>query len=232
MPRTIPVNRTALILALLMVAASIAACVAKPTAMLAKERPEISLETMIPASFGDWREEPLSHMQVVNPETQELLDRLYSQILDRVYVDESGHRIMLAIAYGNSQHRSLEAHKPEICYPAHGFTVHTNEAHRLETGFGDIPVRRLFTSLQSRTEPVTYWFTVGDFAVQGTTQKRLIDLRYGLTGRIPDGLLFRVSSIDPDPARAYEVQDRFVHQLLQALTAEERLRLAGLGHAS
>ena len=39
---------------------------------------------------------------------------------------------------------------------------------------------------------------VGEKAVQGKVQKRLVELSYTLTGRIPDGLLFRVSSIDPD----------------------------------
>jgi hypothetical protein len=50
-----------------------------------------------------------------------------------------------------------------------------------------------------------------------------------LTGRIPDGLLFRVSSIDPDPARAWRKQDEFVGQLLAALPPAERWCLSGLG---
>jgi len=63
----------------------------------------------------------------------------------------------------------------------------------------------------------------------GRTQKRLIDLRYGLTGRIPDGMLFRISSIDPNPAQAYRQQDVFVAQLLAAVSPAERKRLSGLG---
>jgi EpsI family protein len=78
---------------------------------------------------------------------------------------------------------------------------------------------------------VTYWFTVGDKAVQGTTQKRLVDLRYGLTGRIPDGMLFRISSIDSDQTRAYEMQSHFVNQLLQSVSPAERKRLSGLGNS-
>ncbi len=64
--------------------------------------------------------------------------------------------------------------------------------------------------------------------MQGTTQKRLVDLRYGLTGRIPDGLIFRVSSIDGDPVRAYGIQTQFANQLLQAVTPAQRKRLSGL----
>ncbi len=224
-------NRIAFLIATLMFAASVGAIVAKPSAKLADQRPAISLESMIPKQFGDWREEPLRQVQVVNPQTQELLDRLYSQILARTYVNASGYRIMLSLAYGSDQHGSLQAHKPEVCYPAQGFIVQKNAAGLLATAFGSIPVRRLFTTLGARAEPLTYWFTVGDTAVQGTTQKRLVDLRYGLTGRIPDGLLFRVSSIDRDEAQAYLLQDQFINQLLQAVSPDERKRLSGLGNA-
>lgn len=224
-----PSNRTAIVIAILMLAASVSAVVARPTKKLADERPAISLESMIPRQFGDWREEPLGQVQVVNPQTQELLDRLYSQILSRVYVNSGGYRIMLALAYGSDQHGSLQAHKPEVCYPAQGFVLQKNEAAVLATAFGSIPARRLFTTMGAREEPLTYWFTVGDKAVQGKTQKRLVDLRYGLTGRIPDGMLFRVSSIDGDQARAYQLQDQFINQLLQTVSPAERKRLSGLG---
>jgi EpsI family protein len=129
----------------------------------------------------------------------------------------------------SDQRCSLQAHKPEVCYPAQGFVIQKNEPGSLTTAFGEIPVRRLFGKLGARQEPVTYWFTVGDQAVQGTTQKKLAELRFGLTGRIPDGMLFRVSSIDADPLRAYQVQDQFINQLLQAVPAADRKRLSGLG---
>jgi EpsI family protein len=224
-----PSNRISFLIAALMFAASVGAIVARPTAKLTDAEPAVSLEAMIPKQFGDWREEIQRNVQVVNPQTQELLDKLYSQILNRTYVNPSGYRIMLSIAYGSDQKGSLQAHKPEVCYPAQGFVLKKNEAGLLVTAFGEIPVRRLFTVLGPREEPVTYWFTVGDKAVQGTTQKRLQDLKYGLTGRIPDGMLFRVSSIDPDQTRANRVQDQFVSQLLQAVTPAERKRLSGLG---
>jgi len=60
-------------------------------------------------------------------------------------------------------------------------------------------------------------------------QKRLVDLKFGLTGRIPDGLIFRVSSIDSNDARAFALQDQFVNQLLEAVSPEARARLSGLG---
>lgn len=222
-------NRIAFLIAALMVSASVGAIVARPGTKAADLGPAISLETMIPKQFGDWREQPQGIVQVINPQTQELLDKLYSQILNRVYVNAEGYRMMLSLAYGADQRGSLQAHKPEVCYPAQGFVLQKNEAGVLTTAFGEIPVRRLLTTLGARQEPLTYWFTVGGKAVRNKTQKRLMDLRYGLTGLIPDGMLFRVSSIDPEPARAHQLQDQFINQLLQAVSPAERKRLSGLG---
>ncbi len=221
--------RNALLIAALMLAASVGAIVARPTAKLSVELPQISLESTIPRQFGEWREQPLSQLHVVNPQAQETVDKFYSQVLNRVYLNADGYRIMLSLAYGSDQRRSLQVHKPEVCYPAQGFVVRKNEVQLLTVASGTIPVRRIFAVMGARQEPVTYWFTVGDTTVAGSTQKRLVDLRYGLTGRIPDGVLFRVSSIDGDETRAYRMQDRFVDQLLQTLSAAERKRLSGLG---
>lgn len=220
--------RIAIILAVLMCVTSLGVVAARPSSRAADVGPKIDLDAMVPRTFGDWREVPQPIAQVVNPQTRELLDRLYSQILSRTYVRSDGQRIMLSLAYGSDQRGALQAHKPEICYPAQGFKLHSNEAGALQTAFGEIPARRLSTSMGPRQEPVTYWFTVGDRAIEGTLLKRLVEIRYGLTGQIPDGMLFRVSSIDPDTARAYRVQEEFVNQLLESIPNADRKRLSGL----
>lgn len=222
---------TALLIAALMVAAAAGAIVAQPGTKAADARPAVSLESMVPRQFGDWREAPQMQLQVVNPQTQEMLDRLYSEILTRVYVNASGYRLMLSLAYGSDQRGSMQAHMPEVCYPAQGFALKKNEPGKLATAYGEIPVRRLFATIGSRQEPLTYWFTVGDKAVQGRAQKRIVELTFGLTGRIPDGMLFRVSSIDSDQARAYQLQAQFIDQLLQAASPAARKRLSGLGES-
>jgi hypothetical protein len=56
-----------------------------------------------------------------------------------------------------------------------------------------------------------------------------VELTFGLTGRVPDGMVFRVSSIDVDQSRAHQLQGQFVNQLLSVLPAAERRRLSGLG---
>ena len=226
-----PFDRTSLLIAALMLAAAVGAIAGRPTAKLADERPAVSLEGMIPGKFGDWRDVPMGHMQVVNPQTKEILDRLYSQVLTRIYVNSGGYRMMLSLAYGSDQRGTLQVHKPEVCYPAQGFTVQSDQAGLLATPFGAIPVRRLFTTLGTRKEPLIYWFTVGDKAVQGSTQKKIAELLLGLTGRIPDGMIFRVSSIDSDLTRANQLQEQFIVQLLQSVSPADRKRLSGLGES-
>jgi EpsI family protein len=222
-------DRTALLIAGLMFAAGIGAMVARPSLKATEIGQVVALESVVPRQFGSWREDPQRYVQVVNPQTQQLLDKLYSDVLNRVYVNDEGNRIMLSVVYGSDQRGALQAHKPEVCYPAQGFIVHSNQAATLATPFGHIPVRRLKTAMRERHEPVTYWFTVGERAVQGKLQKRLVELSLGLTGRIPDGMLFRVSSIDPDEAAAFRLQDNFIKQLLQAIPPTDRKRLSGLG---
>lgn len=225
-------KQMAVVILALMVTASLAAVVARPDKEAASPEPALSLDAMIPKRFGDWREKDFKH--VVNPQEQALLTKIYSDTLSRTYVNSKGYMIMLSLAHGRDQRGDLAAHMPETCYPANGFTLHRTESGQLQTAFGEIPVRRLFMSREAREEPVTYWFTFGAEPIsldqaERRLRRRLVELRYVFTGRIPDGLLFRVSSIDRDQARANQLQDQFVNDLLLALSPLERKRLSGLG---
>jgi len=220
-----------LVIATLILAAVIGGIALRPDVAAANLEPPLSLETMIPKRFGDWRDQHFEY--VVNPQERKWLDKLYSATLSRTYVNSQGYMIMLSLAHGRDQRGDLEAHMPEFCYPANGFTLQGTESGNLSTPFGDIPVHRLLTSKGPRAEPVTYWFTFGADPISldqagSKLRKRLVELRYAVTGRIPDGILFRVSSIDRDPVRASQLQDEFVNDLLRALSPLERQRLSGL----
>lgn len=222
-------NRMAFIVAALMCGAGIGAVVARPDISESDLRPATSLESMVPKVFGDWREEPQRALQVVNPQSRELLDKVYSQILERVYVNSDGYRIMLSLAYASDQ-RNFRAHYPEACYTSAGFTLHSKVMTKLTTPFGEIPVGRLFMVREAREEPLTFWLRIGDKAMLGW-QSRLVELGYTLTGQVPDGMLFRVSSIDPNQARANQIQDDFINQLLRSVSPAERKQLSGLGES-
>jgi EpsI family protein len=211
-----------------MCGASIAGIAARPSAKAADKGKAVSLEAIVPKAFGEWSEYSGQAAQVVNPQTQALIDTIYSQTLSRIYVDKQGYRIMLSLAYGDDQRGGLEAHKPEVCYPAQGFKLISSQDGMLPTAFGDIEVRRLSTSLGNRTEPVTYWLTVGDQVIRNRFEKRLAEIRLGLTGQIPDGLLFRISSIDPNTTNAFAMHQRFATALIAAVPPGARKQLSGL----
>jgi EpsI family protein len=229
---TMAALRTAIALSALMCLASVFAALSQ-VAPLVKEVPSasIQLESAIPRQFGRWRMEPGTSM-VVNPQTQQVLDRLYGQVLSRAYTDERGYRIMLSVVYGSDQRGALQAHKPEVCYVAQGFKLLSTDPSDIDTPFGRISGQRVRTQLGPRVEPITYWFTIGDHAVRSRFERRLAEVRIGLTGRVPDGVLFRVSSIDPEPGRAWREQDQFVNELLKAVHPSDRTRLSGLNGVS
>lgn len=216
------------VLATMMLAASIFAVTLRPKARTPGEAPGMLLETAIPKQFGDWREVPQTAVQVINPQTQELLDKLYSQTLSRTYVNGKGYAVMLSLAYGDDQRGGLQAHMPEVCYPAQGFTLHSISAGTVSTPWGEIAGKRVVTSLGQRREPITYWFAMGDRAVGSTLEKRLVEIRFGMTGQVPEGLLFRISSIDADSQTAFLQHATFAAALLAALPESDRRRVAGL----
>ena len=222
-------TRTALVLVALMVGAAVAGSVVRPSIKASADAgPRFVLDDAVPKSFGEWHELPRSSGLIVDPQTKQLIDKIYSQTLVRTYVNDAGYHIMLSLSYGEDQRGDLALHRPEICYPAQGFTVTTNDQSMIETPYGAISGRRLTTKMGARLEPVTYWVTVGNKTVQSKWENRLIQLRMGLSGRVPDGLLFRVSSIDGDTDHAFKAQDDFVRQLLAVTSGPTRLRLSGL----
>jgi EpsI family protein len=186
------------------------------------------LTKIVPTQFGTWRQQETAG-GIVNPQQKELLDELYSEQVSRTYVSTDGYRIMLSIAYGRNQNDSFQVHLPEICYPAQGFQVISNDPTTIDTKFGSITAKQLKTTYQTqRIEPVTYWTTIGNHVVKSGTDKKLKEMRYAMDGQIADGLLFRISSIDPDLSRAFGMQKQFVSDMMDSLSADDRLRLAGL----
>ena len=219
----------ALLILLFAVASSALAYAMQPRKMMADERGvPVSLEALIPESFGEWTLQRNMGSLVVDPQTVAAVQKIYSQTLSRTYVNRQGASVMLSIAYGRDQRDQLQAHHPEVCYPAQGFQLNSLRAGGLQTANGVLPVRRLETQLGfQRPEPVTYWLVIADAVTLGGVDKKLKEMSLGLRGVVPDGLLFRVSSVDPDSARAFALQDQFVNDLLNSLPPPSRRMVAG-----
>lgn len=160
-----------IVLLILMLAASGLALALRPTQKIADHGPAMNLDAVIPRTFGEWREEQRQSAPIVDPQQQEMINKIYTQTLSRTYVNADGYRIMLSMAYGDDQRDSMQMHYPEVCYPAQGFSLQSKQRGTLVTSSGSIPVTRILTNLAQRNEPVTYWTTVGDTVFQGAAEE-------------------------------------------------------------
>lgn len=219
---------TPVVICLLMLSAITLAIVLKPHQRLADQLPPLSLAKSIPERFAGWDIDKNIVPVSQSADVQAKLDELYSETLARTYSNAQGQRIMLSIAYGADQSGDgNQVHRPEFCYTAQGFQLISNIIGDLGTQYGTLPVRRLLAVQGVRNEPITYWVTVGDKATLPGINRKLNQLAYGLTGTVPDGMLVRVSSIDNNSATAYKLQESFIRDLLQAMPAQDRARVAG-----
>jgi len=217
-------TRRTVLMALLMAGTSVAGVVYRPEAK-ATIPPEF--EKNVPETFGNWK--MLERVLVKDP----VIEAIYNDSLTRTYASAEGYQVMLCLAYGSDQRSTLQAHRPEVCYPAQGFKIIGEvQDGPLGTPFGAIGATRLTAQAGARTEPITYWLTNGKQVVRNDFERRIAQFKAALTGEIPDGLVFRISSIDRDSSRAFAEHQKFVADLMASVPAAYRQRLSGLGSSA
>jgi EpsI family protein len=217
-----------LLIGLTMLAAAGLALALTPRLKVADQGPEISLEAMVPEQFGKWSLDGTIGLIKFSPDTQAGLDKLYNQMLNRVYINNKGERIFLTITYGGEQSYSLQVHRPEMCYPAQGFNVGSLSKGFIDANGVKLPVMRLVATMGPRIEPITYWVMIGDSVVRGGMEQHLARLKYGLAGKIPYGILIRVSTISANESQAYQTEEQFVRDMLGAVPVKYCKVLSGV----
>jgi EpsI family protein len=223
------INSRAISILLAVVLTAAVALLVRPTERLAEQAGKLDLENLIPHEFDGWLLDERQSAAVVNPQAGDLQGRLYQQVLSRTYIQAASQRsIMLSIAYGENQNRSNDLHVPDVCYSAGGFRIERSELGEIQASQGDIPVKRLVAQRLQRREPLTYWTIIGDQVATSAIGSKLVALSYGLRGTVPDGMIFRVSSVGVPDDEAFANQQEFVKSLMDALSSDGRKRLAGL----
>ena len=221
-------KRRAILFGVGCVAAAGAALALRPRQRAAEIYAPIQLDRQVPAAFGDWTIDKSIIPVLPDPSVQAKLDAIYNQVLARTYVNAIGQRVMLSIAYGADQGSdSTAAHRPEFCYSAQGFIVRPIGDVQLKLNGHAITARRLMGSLGSRMEPITYWITLNDRALMPGVQRKLEQIKLGLSGLIPDGMLFRMSTVGIPQQQSFTVQEGFARSLEQSLPPELRSRYFG-----
>lgn len=227
MKSQVNVLRRSVVLGGLMLATSLGASLAMPKPQVTSKSQIPDLERMIPDTFAGWEIDRTIVPLAVSPEVAQMLGTLYDVTVSRTYVNREGQRIMLSIAYGANQSRALQLHKPEVCYSAQGFRLSGVEKGTWRLPGMVIPTMHLVGTLGGRVEPVTYWMRIGDDIARGWLEQNMVRLKYGTRGTIPDGVLFRISSISTKPQDAYEMQRGFVQDLVAAMTPTARNMFMG-----
>jgi len=218
--------RIAFVALLIMISTALLTIQITPTKKLSDDQSQIDLEVAIPKNFGVWKIDPTMVPIMPSPDQSQALSETYDQVVNHTYVNDVGERVMLSVAYGSSQKQGLRAHRQEVCYRAQGFRIADLKRVDFPVLGQTLQAVQLIASYGNRVEPITYWFTMGDHVVRSYWERQVVQLQYALSGYIPDGYLFRVSTLGRDTADS-DLHTRFTEDLMKSLPAELRDRLIG-----
>ena len=219
--------RQSMMAMLLMFATVAAAYWLTPTKKLANDVVFVDIATAVPTQFGRWSIDTSMTPIAPSPDQTEALTTTYDQIISYTYVNMERQRVMLSIAYGSAQKQGLRAHRQEVCYRAQGFSIGRTSQIDFPVLGHSIQATQFVAQLGTRVEPVTYWFTMGDHVVRSFIERQVVQLQYALSGFIPDGYLFRVSTLGPETADTRDLRRQFTEELVASMTPELRRRLLG-----
>jgi EpsI family protein len=184
------------------------------------------LSAAIPRQVGAYRFATSSGL--VLPPTDELSERLYDQVLTRVYLAPMRLPVMALFAYGSVQNLSLELHRPDECYPQQGFTITEPRLLPLVLGAHRIPASLLTaTRPDGYVEQVVFWSRIGTRFPADRTAQSLQVARENFAGRMPDGLLVRLSIPTVSRSAAIATALAFLTELNNSLSSSGRRIMFG-----
>ena len=186
-------------------------------------------EALFPRKLGAWQY--FESAGFVLPPQDQLSKDLYEQLLTRVYADTLNTEIppmMMVLAYSSVQEGRLQVHRPEVCYPAAGFTIVQNDPLEIRLSDGkSVSCRFLVAQRGARQECILYWTRVGDAIPTRWFDQRLQMAKDNLRGWIPDGLLARLSVLSPDPEEAAKILVGFFKIMVDTVGKPGRRMLIG-----
>ena len=151
-------------------------------------------ERMIPETVGGWSSRKSA--ELVLPAEDDQQDKLYENLETRIYEGNGLPSMMLLIGYSSVQQNDVHVHRPEVCYPAAGFPIVQSKPAEIDFGPRKVFARELVADRGGLKERILYWVRVGEKFPIGWADQRLVMAISNAKGVTPDGLLFRVSTIE------------------------------------
>lgn len=198
---------------------------------------KLKLTDLIPPRFAGWL--PDSGGDIVIPRTEGSLQAtLYSDQLARSYrpaivpPDAPPTPVMLMAAYGKSQSDYLQLHRPEVCYPAIGFSIDSRRFVDLPIAGGRVvPAVAMSVSAGSRVEDLIYWTRLGPHLPRTAGEQRNDRLSLAMRGYIGDGVLVRASAVRSDGRPQFALIERFFKDMVASVAPDRRPALIGRAEA-
>jgi EpsI family protein len=124
----------------------------------------------------------------------------------------------MLMAHGDSQSNELQLHRPEVCFPAFGFSLTSSAPVELQIRKDvTLPARRLLAESNVQRQAVLYWTRLGEYFPVSVTEQRLNRLTAAMHRYIPDGLLARFSMVETGSGAAFAEISRFIPELLSEI---------------
>ncbi len=217
--------------ALMIITASVAVW-ATPTDYLADIKHRETLNNYVEPQLDDWQLDRGSRVLVTNAVLDEKLESAYSDLLSETYRNADNKKVMLSVAYSDNQRNGLAVHSPEACYPAQGFKILERKQFPMTLNDGkQITVRYMKTQRGNRIEPLVYWTIAGEHLYRNNLEKKQLAIEYAMDNIIPDGLIFRVSTIEADEKVALAAITDFIRDFHDSLAETEQPRFFGTASA-
>lgn len=207
------VQRREFVIGGLMAAASGVAYARRPQPYVSPLK-QSAFEAAVPPVVGEWRSADSG--SVVLPPPDALRDRLYDNLLTRVYVNPQNQVLMLVMAYKNIQDGIVQVHRPEVCYPAAGFALGDERHLVLQLRDQAVTAKAFAARRPDRIEQVLYFTRLGHHFPLSWRDQRLAVLEENMRGAIPDGLLARASIVQNDQTSAITLITTFFETLARS----------------
>jgi EpsI family protein len=187
-----------------------------------------TVASIVPMTLPDWTSRDVSDL-VAPKEEDSLAARLYGETVGRVYRRTStGAEVMMLLAHGDTQSDDLQLHRPEVCYPAFGYSIHENQEVAIPLSQGAaIPGRNLVAVAPDRRETILYWSRLGEYFPTNRSNQHFDRMRTAMKGVVADGILSRFSVEGVEPSVASAIMLAFVPSLIRAIAPAHRPALIG-----